>query len=78
MRGRPPISSTPPTQRPGEAHLVVNGKILCGIKNHSKVRYYKDYLYWQNQPDKCPSCLSLWQLLNKISDHMELKHDKNM
>ena len=55
VRGRKSISTTNPSQRPGIAHLCVNGRLICGIKCNGH-RYYRSHEYFLNQVEVCPDC----------------------
>jgi len=45
-----------PTQRPGKAHLMINGRLVCEEDDYENVRYYRSHEYFLNQGEICETC----------------------
>lgn len=58
-------SSIAVSQRPGDAHMCINGMLLCGETDLS-VRYYRAHEEWLNQAEICPDCLKAFKEAEKL------------
>ena len=64
-REKPYSPSLAVNQRSGDAHMCINGMLLCGEQDLT-VRYYRAHEEWLNQAKICPDCLKAFKEAEKI------------